>query len=53
MLVDDCFCYAKTYQNQAADEERDDFQFLLLETLETEERNLGVQQIAAEQRQAN
>ena len=50
MFVDDGFCYAKTNQNQAADEEREDFQFLVLEVLESEERNLGVQQVATEQR---
>ena len=40
-------------EDQTADEERDDFQLLGLERFEAEKRDLGVEQITTEERQAD
>ena len=45
------FSNAETDENKAADEETDNNHFLFLERLKAEERNLGVQQPAADKRQ--
>lgn len=48
MFGDDSFGYAKTNQYYATYQKRYDFHFLVLEILEPEERNLCVQQPAAD-----
>jgi hypothetical protein len=46
-----CLIDAETQQNQTTDKEADDNRFLAFETLETEERNLCIQQVATYKRQ--
>lgn len=48
MLGGNGFPNAEADENQTADEEEDDGHLLFLETLETEERDLGVEQVTAE-----
>ena len=45
------FSYAETDENKAADEETDNNHFLFFERLKAEERNLSVQQPAADKGQ--
>ena len=50
MLGDDGFENAVTDNNKATDKETDDDHFVSFESLEAEERNLGIEQITADKR---